>query len=275
MICENCGKEFFEDWRKDRKARKTPCRFCCRKCANTRYHSEETKIKLSDSARTSEKAIKSRIKWLADNEKRYALSRIFRTCPVCGKEFKVIKNKRENYCSSDCWNKVSGGIREGSGRSKSGYYKGIFCNSTYELCWVIYNLDHNISFKRSKLQIPYEYEGCLHIYCPDFELENGTIIETKGYHTDIVDIKTEAAKKQGYNIEILYENDLKYAFDYVKDAYNVFDFTKLYDVSKDRFTYICDICGKEFTRAKEIKTGPKLCSRSCSCKNARIIKMES
>jgi len=47
------------------------------------------------------------------------------------------------------YNRVSvGGLRNGSGRSKSGYYKEIYCGSTYELCWVIYNLDHNISFSR-------------------------------------------------------------------------------------------------------------------------------
>lgn len=46
MICENCGKEFFEDWRKDKK---TPCRFCCRKCANTRQHSDKSKQKTSKS----------------------------------------------------------------------------------------------------------------------------------------------------------------------------------------------------------------------------------
>jgi hypothetical protein len=43
---------------------------------------------------------------------------------------------------------MAGGYRIGSGRSKSGYYKGIYCGSTYELCWAIHALDHNIKFSR-------------------------------------------------------------------------------------------------------------------------------
>lgn len=46
MICETCGKEFNEDWRKDRQSRKTPCRFCSRTCSNTKIHSDETKAKI-------------------------------------------------------------------------------------------------------------------------------------------------------------------------------------------------------------------------------------
>ena len=47
MVCENCGKEFFEDWRKDKEIRKKPCRFCSRSCSNTKIHSKETKRKIS------------------------------------------------------------------------------------------------------------------------------------------------------------------------------------------------------------------------------------
>lgn len=47
MICKNCGKEFFDDWRKDKETKKEVCRFCCKGCANTRKHSKETKQKIS------------------------------------------------------------------------------------------------------------------------------------------------------------------------------------------------------------------------------------
>lgn len=49
MICKSCGKEFFEDWRKDSKIRKTPCRFCCIECSHSRSLSKETKEKISKS----------------------------------------------------------------------------------------------------------------------------------------------------------------------------------------------------------------------------------
>ena len=46
MICENCGKEFNEDWRKNKKG---DCRFCTKNCANTRKHCETTKQQISKS----------------------------------------------------------------------------------------------------------------------------------------------------------------------------------------------------------------------------------
>ena len=50
MICESCGIEFFEDWRKDPHNKKIrPLRFCSRSCANHRFHTLETKAKISES----------------------------------------------------------------------------------------------------------------------------------------------------------------------------------------------------------------------------------
>lgn len=104
-------------------------------------------------------------------------------------------------------------------RSKKGYYKGIYCGSSYELVYVIYNLDHNISFKRCDKYYEYEYKGLTHLYFPDFELSDGTIIEIKGYHTDIVDIKSESVKDRP--IKVLYKKDLLEYFKYVCSAYDV------------------------------------------------------
>lgn len=104
-------------------------------------------------------------------------------------------------------------------RSKKGYYKGIYCGSSYELVYVIYNLDHNISFKRCDKYYEYEYKGLKHLYFPDFELSDGTIIEIKGYHTDIVDIKSGSVKDRP--IKVLYKKDLLEYFKYVCSSYNV------------------------------------------------------
>ena len=43
----------------------------------------------------------------------------------------------------------NGGYRQGSGRGKKGWYKGFFCDSSWELAYVIYCLDHNIDIKRN------------------------------------------------------------------------------------------------------------------------------
>lgn len=104
-------------------------------------------------------------------------------------------------------------------RSKKGFYKGFYCGSSYELAYVIYNLDHNIPFSRCDRHYEYEYNGSKHLYFPDFELPDGTIIEIKGYHTDLVDIKAEAVNDRP--IKIMYKDDLKEHLTYVFDTYNV------------------------------------------------------
>ena len=112
---------------------------------------------------------------------------------------------------------MKGGYRQGSGRSKSGYYNGIYCGSTYELCWVIYNLDHAIKFTR----FPGKLEKDNVAYYPDFLLSDGkTIVETKGYEKqEFVDKKTKVAESFGYSVVVLRKEDLQYAFEYVTQKY--------------------------------------------------------
>jgi hypothetical protein len=50
-----------------------------------------------------------------------------------------------------------GGYRKGSGRGKSGWYKEYWCDSTYELCWLIYQLDHSIKPIRNEKGYTYSY----------------------------------------------------------------------------------------------------------------------
>jgi len=159
-------------------------------------------------------------------------------CMVCGKDFlPPRKNKKRKTCSHNCLYehriknipipKNIGGYREGSGRSKHGYYKGIYCGSTYELCWVIYSLDHKIKFKRFPSFL--EKDGLK--YYPDFLLDDGkTIIETKGYEREeSVRKKTKLAESFGYTVKVLRKNDLKYIFDYVILTYKTKKFETLYD----------------------------------------------
>lgn len=112
---------------------------------------------------------------------------------------------------------VAGNTR--GNRSKKGYYKGMYCGSSYELAYVIYNLDHNIPFSKCDRYYEYEYNGEKHLYFPDFELVDGTIVEIKGYHTELVDIKANAVHDRP--IKILYKKDLAEHLNYVFDTYNV------------------------------------------------------
>lgn len=126
---------------------------------------------------------------------------------------------------------VAGNTR--GNRSKKGYYKGMYCGSSYELAYVIYNLDHNIPFTKCDRYYEYEYNGAKHLYFPDFELADGTIIEIKGYHTELVDIKAAAVVDRP--IKILYKPDLKTHLQYVFDTYSVNESTlhTLFDNNQD------------------------------------------
>lgn len=128
-------------------------------------------------------------------------------------------------------NKLSGGYRQGSGRGHKGKYRGYYCDSTYELVYVIYNLDHNIKFDRCPISYTYTINGIEHQYHPDFILEDGSLIEIKGYHTSTVDVKLASVTDR--KIRVLYEKDLQYAFDYVKNTYNYNHIEDLYDKEDD------------------------------------------
>jgi hypothetical protein len=157
-----------------------------------------------------------------------------------------------------------GGYRNGSGRAKSGYYKGIYCGSTYELCWVIYSIDHQISFTRFPGKL--EKDGV--VYYPDFLLsDNRTIIETKGYEKqNFVDKKTNVAESFGYIVKVLRKEDLVYAFEYVKSVYKTDKFYTLYDAYKPKYKHSCSHCNTVYETDKKIKTEIKFCSRVCSGK---------
>ena len=157
-----------------------------------------------------------------------------------------------------------GGYRQGSGRSKSGYYKGIYCGSTYELCWAIYSLDHNIGFKR----FPGLLENNGVKYYPDFLLDDGkTIIETKGYEKqESVDIKTALAESFGYIVRVLRKKDLQYAFDYVEKTYQTKQYYTLYDGYKPKYNYICSHCNNEFSKDRRLETKEKFCNKVCAGK---------
>ena len=52
-------------------------------------------------------------------------------------------------------------------------------------------------------------------------------VETKGYHSEIVDVKTACVTDRP--IKVLYEKDLQYAFDWVKEHYTYNELSDLYE----------------------------------------------
>ena len=118
--------------------------------------------------------------------------------------------------------KKLGGYVKGSGRGKKGWYKEFFCDSSWELAYVIYCLEHNINIKRNTEKRKYEWNGKVKNYIPDFVVNN-ELVEIKGFKTNEWMAKLQANP----DIKVLYESDLQPMLNYVIDKYGK-DYVKLY-----------------------------------------------
>lgn len=141
-----------------------------------------------------------------------------------GKGHKVSEETKKKISETCKNNKLSGGYRKGSGRGKKGTYKGYYCDSSWELAYVIYNLDHSIKFERNEELFPYEFNGEQHKYKPDF-IENGVYVEIKGYFTEQVKAKEFAFP---YQLKYIDKDTIKPYLEYAEQAYGK-DFIKLYE----------------------------------------------
>lgn len=230
--CKNCNKIFVEKYSKLSNGN-----FCCKKCARSYSTKEKRKI--------INKQLKEKMfaKNILSNGQIIDFYQMYMSNPkLCSICHNIIPYERRKYktCCSICEKKSrmknhnhnGGGYRKNSGRSKHGYYKGIYCDSTYELAYLIYCLDHNIPIKRCEESFEYEYEGKKHLYHPDFVLNETQYVEIKGYHSLLVDIKLKAVNKP---IKIMYYDDLIEIFNYVSITYN-----KKYNRSKNNFYELYD-----------------------------------
>lgn len=117
-----------------------------------------------------------------------------------------------------------GGYVQGSGRGKKGWYKGFFCDSSWELAYVMYCLDNNIKIERNTEKFKYEFNGETKNYIPDFICE-GRYVEIKGFDSDEWQAKLMAFP---YSIKVLYQDDIDFYLDYAKNKYGK-KFTDLYE----------------------------------------------
>jgi hypothetical protein len=109
-----------------------------------------------------------------------------------------------------------GGYRHGSGIGRQGRYQGIWCDSSYELAFVIYALDHGFTFERNWQSFPYTFRGVLRRWMPDFRLSGGRYLEIKGYISEQVQAKFAAFP---HPLIIVQKRNLQFVFDYVVGKY--------------------------------------------------------
>lgn len=268
--CKRCGKTFSLLLTK-KQISKNEYRKCCSEfCSHSRHQTDVTKKKIGESL-TGRKSPRP------PTGVRESTS-IVRLCKEkdCDNIFKCSQKSTKLYCSKECGKKNLGGYREFSGHSRRGYYNGIYCGSTYELAWVIYNIDHGIYFERFSGIL--KGEGIK--YIPDFKIGN-CIFELKGIDLNgSVQKKTDLAISLGYDIKVLYKKDIQYMIDYVIEKYDIKNKTKLYvlyDEHVPTYKYICKICKKEYGSEKLKDNDNQFCSRKCSGKGnvvRRTLKMQ-
>lgn len=169
-----------------------------------------------------------------------------------------IKGKKHKPETIQKLKQNAGGVRKGAGRGKSGWYSGYWCDSTWELAWVIYHLDHNITFIRNTVAFPYEWKNESHLYYPDFVYDDGTLIEIKGYITDHTKAKFNSVKSP-YILKILTKHEIQPYLDYVTKKYNGINLITLYDNTSRYKTKICPSCNNSFI--------PKIKTQVCCCRN--------
>lgn len=195
-------------------------KFCSIICRNTRKHSEATKQKLRDAVKrnglTGAVLIDSTTKHL--EAIRYYVKHP-KFCKICGARISYKRRYSSETCGShECKYKNCGGFRHESRKtkSKSGYYKGIWCDSTWELAFVIFCIDHNIPFSRNVTGFQYLYNGKYHKFYPDFIINNRMYIEIKGMRDPINDAKQKSVP---HPIKFLYYADLQNCFEYCRVKY--------------------------------------------------------
>lgn len=133
------------------------------------------------------------------------------------------EEKKSKYGGPKRWSPNTGGIRAGSGRGKKGWYKGYWCDSSWELAWVIYNLDHGVSFTRNREGFSYSYANKTFKFYPDFKVMDG-YVEVKGW----VDEKTRAKLSQfSGKLTVIDKAGMKPYLEYAVNQHGK-DFIKLY-----------------------------------------------
>lgn len=233
--CEKCGKIMTEKFGSGR--------FCSRGCANSRERSEETKQKISQSLCNqiidSDGQLKkvnlkpTKKEW---NEFNYIDNPSF--CSIC-LSFMDYESRNNKTCGKfscvrehqSCTMKnivAKNGIHQTyNKRYKYGTYKGIHCDSSWELAFVMYCLDNDITFSRNTTEhFPYYFNNELHEFYPDFVIGD-TYIEIKNYHSDLTNAKVEQFPRNK-KLVVFYYRDMKHYINYVVNKYGK-DFIKLYD----------------------------------------------
>ena len=231
FVCPVCGNEYIVNMTQrtyERGKYKHTCSSACAHLLSAKNTDLDKKnIKISNS-------LNDRIEGLKEQGIFYSI----RICENCGKEYTFKDYKSPKYCCKDCGliakhrklsvaavkNKFGGLNPETTHKSyKRGYYKGIWCDSSWELAYLLYCFDNNISVERNNKYFEYEFEGKIYKFYPDF-IVDGKLVEIKGFYTPKNKVKLEKFPNVLFIDRKLIQPYLKYAIEHYGK-----NFTNLYE----------------------------------------------
>ena len=107
------------------------------------------------------------------------------------------------------------------GKPHRGWYKGYWVDSSWELAFLIWNLDHGFEIVRNSKNFPYPFRNGVKYYRPDFLVE-GTYVEIKGVMDSRSKRKIESFP---HPIKVIGSRGIKPYLKYVESKYgkNFFD----------------------------------------------------
>ena len=247
LICSKCGKEFSLQLKESEYLKGNYRKTCSAKCANSHSLTSESKDKISKGVRnyilnniekySNLKNSEIDLDLYIQNKTKRKRKTYLIICKECGKEH-VSHSKDTKFCSLSCASKYNnrkykethdgktlGGYKEGSVKNyKSGRYKGIWCDSSWELAFILYHLDRGEVVERNREIRYYNYYGQWKKFYPDFKI-NSTIYEIKGRQDEYA----KAKYKYNEDIIFLYKEDMKKYIEYDESVYGK-NFISLYEI---------------------------------------------
>lgn len=236
--CETCGNLMTTKYGSGR--------FCSRACANTRNHSAATKEKMRISGKLSSPEGQAKLRNIREAE--YLQSPNF--CKVCDKLLSYDLKDRIT-CSDDCYSKLRADIRATTMEEqgvhsgfnttflkssfKYGFYKGIKCDSGWELAFLLYHLAKRSNITRSTEYFIYQFDGATRRYYPDFVVD-GIYYEIKGYKDDKFFEKV-AQFPEDKQLVVIDSTSIKPYIDFAEETYGE-DFYTLYDADRPNWMQI-------------------------------------
>ena len=233
LICEYCGKEYklilSENSFNKGKYKKTCSTTCAHKLTIKNCDNISRKLNISSSIKEYN---------LLHTKSDSCIKKY--TCKVCGKEFTNLDAASRQYCCNECMikgrhKKLSesakrnkfGGLNPNTTHKnyKRGYYKNIWCDSSWELAFIVYCLEHNISIRRNYSYKEYEFENKIYKFYPDFIINENELVEIKGFITP----KNKAKIEQITDVTFLFKYEIQPYLNYVRKKYGDDFYNLLYD----------------------------------------------